>query len=85
MGDQRVRVMLHAHLRHYNGGDEESQVAFVPGATLGDYVARIVAQHAIPAHEYHGYVLDGTLIGCQWTSATLGATSRDDLGTTPSL
>ncbi len=56
-----MRVLLHAQLRHYNEGNEESSVPFVPGATLGDYVQCITEQHSIPAHEFHGYVLDGKL------------------------
>ncbi len=63
MDEPRIRVLLNAQLRYYNGGDEESNVPFVPGATVGDYVARVVEQHSIPTHEYYGYVLDGTMTG----------------------
>lgn len=54
-----VRVMLHAHLRHYNHGSEETTLPFAPGATVADYLERL----AIPRHEYMGVVVDGTLTG----------------------
>ncbi len=49
--------MLHAHLRHYNQGSEETSLPFAPGATVADYLAQL----SIPGHEYMGVVIDGTL------------------------
>jgi len=52
-----IRVMLHAQMRHYNGGSEETSLPFVVGATSGDYLERL----AIPQHEYMGLIIDGIL------------------------
>ena len=54
-----VRVVLHAHLRYYNDGDEELSLPFVQGSSIADYVAGL----EIPEHEFMGVVLDGTLTG----------------------
>ena len=54
-----VRILLHAHLRHHNGGEEETSLPFMPGASVGDYLAQL----AIPEHEFMGLVLDGRLTG----------------------
>lgn len=54
-----VRVMLHAHLRHHNGGAEELILPHRPGATIEAYLAQLT----VPAHEFMGVVLDGELSG----------------------
>jgi hypothetical protein len=54
-----IQVVLHAHLRYYNDGDEETSLPFVEGASVADYVAQL----SIPDHEFMGVVLDGTLTG----------------------
>jgi len=54
-----IRVLLHAQLRHYNGGREETMLPYTPGATVGDYLDRL----GIPGHEVAGVVIDGRLSG----------------------
>jgi len=54
-----IRVLLHAHLRHYNQGDDQTTLPYSPGATVADYLGRL----AIPGHEYMGVVVNGTLTG----------------------
>lgn len=58
-GRELVHFLLPAQIRRYNGGVEEASLPWVQGATVADYVARL----AIPAHEFMGVVLDGTLTG----------------------
>jgi sulfur carrier protein ThiS len=53
-----ITVVLHAHLRHHNGGEERLTVPHRPEATVADYVAAL----AIPGHEFMGVVLDGELM-----------------------
>ncbi len=55
----RVRVLLHAQLRHYNDGCEETTLPYTLGATVGDYLDQL----GIPGHEYAGVVIDGRLNG----------------------
>jgi molybdopterin converting factor small subunit len=57
VSEATITVMLHAHLRHHNGGREELRLPHRPGATVADYIASL----AIPGHEYMGVVLDGEL------------------------
>jgi hypothetical protein len=57
--EQRVQVVLHAQLRYYNDGEEETTLPFAVGSTIADYIARL----PIPQHEFMGVVLDGTLTG----------------------
>ena len=54
---EQVRVLLPAHLRHYNDGDEELALPWVEGATLAHYLEVL----GIPEHEFMGIVLDGEL------------------------
>jgi len=54
-----ITVLLHAHLRHYNGGEEELRLPHQEGSTVQAYLDSL----AIPQHEYMGVVLDGTLTG----------------------
>ena len=56
-GAATISVILHAHLRHHNGGEERLTMPHRPGATVADYVAQL----AIPSHEFMGVVLDGEL------------------------
>jgi hypothetical protein len=57
VSDATITVMLHAHLRHYNGGREELRLPHREGATVADYIEGL----AIPGHEYMGVVLNGVL------------------------
>ncbi len=59
MAAATITVMLHAHLRHYNGGVEALTVDHLPGTAVQGYLDRL----AIPRHEYMGVVLDGELTG----------------------
>ncbi len=59
MAELRLRVLLHAQLRHYNGGSEETTLPFSRGATVAHYLTLL----GIPGHEFAGVVLDGTLTG----------------------
>jgi molybdopterin converting factor small subunit len=52
-----IQVLLHAQLRYYNGGSEETTLPFVSGATVTDYVEQL----AIPGYEWMGVIIDGTL------------------------
>jgi len=54
-----IRVVLHAHLRHHNGGAEELTLAHRAGATIESYLAQLT----VPRHEFMGVVLDGELSG----------------------
>lgn len=54
-----VRVVLHAHLRHHNGGREELILPHREGATIEAYLAQL----SVPSHEFMGVVLDGELSG----------------------
>jgi len=53
-----ITMVLHAHLRHHNGGQERLELPHREGATVADYVAAA----AIPGHEFMGVVLDGELM-----------------------
>ncbi len=59
MAEATLRILLHAHLRHYNEGREETSLPFRDGATVAEYLATL----AIPGHEFAGVVLDGELTG----------------------
>ena len=52
-----IEVLLHAQLRYYNGGSEETSLPHTPGATVAEYLEQL----AIPDHEYMGLIIDGTL------------------------
>lgn len=54
-----VRVVLHAHLRLHNGGEEELSLPHRSGATIEDYLSQLT----IPPHEFMGVVLNGELSG----------------------
>lgn len=59
MPEATLRILLHAHLRHYNDGREETSLPFRAGATVAEYLATL----DIPGHEFAGVVLDGELTG----------------------
>ncbi len=59
MPEESLRILLHAHLRHYNEGREETSLPFRAGATVAEYLAVL----DIPGHEFAGVVLDGELTG----------------------
>ena len=67
---ETITVLLHAHLRHYNQGSEETTLPFVDGATVAEYLDRL----AIPGHEYMGVIVDGTLTGDKSIELPAGAT-----------
>ena len=52
-------MVLHAHLRHHNDGQEELTLPHQPGATIEAYLAQL----SVPRHEFMGVVLDGELSG----------------------
>ena len=54
-----VRIVLHAHLRHHNQGQEQLTLPHCPGASIADYLAQLT----VPPHEFMGVVLDGELSG----------------------
>lgn len=64
-----IQVVLHAQLRYYNDGDENTTLPFVAGSSIADYIAQLT----IPEHEFMGVVLDGTLTGDLTLVPTAGA------------
>lgn len=74
---QQIVVILHAHLRHYNNGNEQTTLPFVTGATVADYLEVL----AIPGHEYMGVVVNGTLTG----DTTIVLEPGDELGLVPAM
>jgi hypothetical protein len=56
---ETIKVLLHAQLRYYNGGREETTLPYTPGATVGDYLDQL----DIPGHEHAGVIIDGRLSG----------------------
>ena len=54
-----VKLLLRAHLRLHNSGQEELLLPHVQGASIAHYLA----QTTVPAHEFMGVVLDGVLSG----------------------
>lgn len=59
MTGQNIKIMLHAHLRHHNGGREALSLPYCAGATIAEYLTQL----AVPEHEFMGVVLDGELSG----------------------
>ncbi len=59
MPEQTLRILLHAQLRHYNDGKDETALPFKPGAPIAHYLEQL----NIPGHEFAGVVLDGVLTG----------------------
>ena len=54
-----VHVVLHAQLRHYNGGAEAVGWPWRADWTIRDYIDAL----QIPGHEWMGVVLDGEMSG----------------------